>query len=409
MPWKVSDPVSERTKFVVRLLEGERMTDLCREFGISRKTGHKIWKRYQTVGLDGLKDGFRRPYTSPSKTPQAKIDRILAMRRKYSTWGPRKIRSRLIELEPKVLWPAKSTIGVILKNEGLVKPRKQRKRASPSPTPFNKSTKPNEIWCVDFKGQFQLGNRMYCYPLTLTDHFSRYLLGCEALDSTKSGPAQTVLEEVFIEYGLPNAMLSDNGSPFASTGRMGLSKLSVWLMRHNIRLDRIEPGHPEQNGRHERMHLTLKQDATRPPGNNLLQQQEKLDRFREQYNTERPHEALDDATPSSVYTPSSRKYEKVLEELRYPLHDFTQRVSIGGHVSFPPILRRIYVGEAFSGENLGFREIEIGTWLVSFMDLKLGYVDEKTRGFLPRKVNSSCFFLDEVGQTDLTAKKPIVC
>jgi len=319
MPWKVSDPVSERMKFITRLLEGERMSDLCGEFGISRKTGCKLRARYASEGLAGLYDRSRRPHRSPRRTPTVVADQVVALRQRYPTWGPKKLRARLEKLHPEVLWPAASTIGVLLKDAGLVDGRKRRRRAWPTPpSQRRESSSANELWSIDFKGQFRMGNSRYCYPLTVSDHFSRYLLGCEALEATKAEPAARALESVFRTHGLPERMRSDNGTPFASTGLGGLTQLSVWLLRLGIELERIEPGHPEQNGRHERIHLTLKQETTRPAGGNLLQQQERFDDFCTRYNQERPHEALQMRTPAAIYQPSARKLPEALEPPTYP-------------------------------------------------------------------------------------------
>lgn len=378
MPWKESDKVTERMKFISRHLAGERITDLSREFGISRQTGHALVRRYEEFGTKALRDRSSRPRRIPNRTPSAKADAIMALRRKHPTWGPKKLKERLEKLQPDVRWPAASTIGAILDDAGLVNKRTRRRRASPTGTPRRESSAPNELWCMDYKGQFRLGNGRYCYPLTVTDHFSRYLTGCEALENTRTADAQSTLWAVFARYGLPDAIRSDNGVPFASTGRLGLSRLAVSLLRLGIELERIEPGHPEQNGRHERMHLTLKQDATRPPGANILAQQEKFDSFRKTFNEERPHEALSMKTPDSVYRPSARPLPRMLEPLTYPLHDDTCRVKACGHFRFPSG-EYVYLSTSFGGQDVGLREISPGTWLVSFMSLDIGYLDEATK------------------------------
>lgn len=382
MPWKESDVMSERTKFIARLLDGERMTDLCREFEISRKTGYKLAERYAKAGPHGLYDRSRRPKRSPNRTAGSVVQRIVRLRRRYPTWGPKKLRSRLETLEPEVRWPAASTIGVILKDAGLVDGRKRRRRAWPTPSSERMdSSAPNELWCMDFKGQFRLTNRQYCYPLTVTDHFSRCLLGCEALTSTCTGPTANALELVFREHGLPHRLRSDNGSPFASVGLAGLSRLAVWLMRLGIKLERIEPGHPEQNGRHERMHLTLKQETTRPAAENMLLQQARFDDFRDQFNNVRPHEALQMQTPSAVHTPSERRLPQQLAPLFYPLHDIQRVVSDSGCIRMNK--RNLYVGTAFVGVDLGLRQLELHTWLLSFMDYDLAYLDLQQRTLVP--------------------------
>ena len=240
MPWKVSDPVSERLKFISRLLDGERMSDLCGEFGISRKTGYKLLRRYDEKGARGLYDRSRRPNRSPQRTTQDVAARVIGLRKRYATWGPKKLRRRLQDLDPEVRWPAASTIGVLIKDAGLVDGRKRRRRAWPTP-PSERctSTRANELWSIDFKGHFRMGNGRYCYPLTVSDHFSRFLLGCEALECTRVDPAALALEAVFRDYGLPERMRSDNGAPFASTGFCGLTRLSVWLLRLGIQLERV--------------------------------------------------------------------------------------------------------------------------------------------------------------------------
>lgn len=353
------------------------MTDVCLEFGISRKTGHKIWNRFEAHGFAGLGDASRRPLRSPHRTPRDIVGQVIELRRRYPTWGPKKLRERFLALHPGVHAPAASTIGVIIDDAGLVGGRKRHRRLVASPTSLRRTTEPNQLWCIDFKGHFRLGDRRYCYPLTLSDHFSRFLLLCEALENTRGEGARAALEEGFREYGLPAAIRSDNGAPFASAGRLGLTPLSVWLLRLGIQLERIEPGHPEQNGRHERMHLTLKQETTRPAAANLLQQQERFDDFRNRYNTERPHEALHMLTPASAYVLSPRRYdpESALSPIAYPLHDHATAVFSDGSAYVRPLERRVYVGTAFAGENIGLRELASGTWLVCFLAYELGYLD----------------------------------
>jgi len=358
------------------------MTDLCREFGISRQTGYLLDKKVRTLGPLGLGDLSRRPRRSPLKTPEEVVGEILKLRGRYPTWGPKKLKQRLFDLQPEVHWPAASTIGVILKDQGLVKGRKRRRRASPSPTLLRESTAPNQLWCIDFKGQFRLGNGKYCYPLTVTDHYSRFLLGCEALSSTRSHPAEQALELVFRAYGLPEAIRSDNGAPFASTSHRGLSRLSVWLMRLGVELERIQPAHPEQNGRHERMHRTLKQDTTRPAAHNQLQQQERFDTFQRVFNEERPHEALQMKTPKVFYSPSAHPFPDRLSKLTYPLHDLTRLVSHNGSIRMGPA-GKLFIGKAFAGQPLGLTQLQPQTWLVSFMDLDIGYLDLEAKRLLP--------------------------
>lgn len=375
MPWKVTCPVNERMKFVMRLEQGERLSDLCREFGISRKTGHKIKARFDSDGPSGLYDQSRAPGVIPHKTSEPLRQLIKEARQRHPTWGPKKIRAWLGRKHPGLVLPAASTIGGVLKQLGLVRTRRRQSSEEAKPTTLTKATAPNQVWCADFKGQFRLGNGKYCYPLTVTDALSRYIIACVALENTKGGSAQAVFEQAFREHGLPECILTDNGAPFASRGLAGLSKLSAWWVSLGIRPERIVPGHPEQNGRHERMHLTLKIETTRPAGANLLQQQERFDLFRERFNSERPHEALGQKTPSSVYEPSTRRYDDALAEPDYSLCDEVRKVSRIGGVRLREHL--FYVGQALEGHYVGLREVELGRWLVRFMDLELGYFDEE--------------------------------
>ena len=308
---------------------------------------------------------------------------IVRAKKKYPSWGPKKLRYRLQELHPGVNIPAASTIGQLLKERGLVKARKSRRRTVPSTSALRPGKAPNHLWAIDFKGQFRLGNRKYCYPLTVSDDFSRYLLCCECLEGTQGEPVMESLALLFKEYGLPSAIRSDNGTPFASTGFLGLSQLSVWLLRLKIDLQRIQPGQPQQNGRHERMHLTLKEDATRPAAKNLFQQQEKFDDFQRTYNSERPHESLNMRTPGSIYKPSARRYPSHLEPLQYPMHDLSCLVYADGRILLRGTKKQVKISSAFAGELLGLRKVDDGTWLTTFMDQDLGYIDTETAKLLP--------------------------
>lgn len=373
MPWKECKPMDERLKFVARCLDGENMSALCREFGISRPTGYKILNRYKESGLDGLQDRTRRPYRHANRLPFQVERTILQLKREYD-WGAVKIRDKLICDYPMIKPPAKSTVHAVLERHGLVKKRRRR-RFRAEGTPLSDTQKPNGLWCTDYKGEFLLGSRQYCYPLTISDYSSRYLLACEGLDSTKSQFAFTVFERIFKEYGLPDAIRSDNGVPFASPNALfGLSRLSIWWLRLGINIERIKPGNPQQNGRHERMHLTLKKEATKPPGYNFLQQQERFDRFVGVYNYERPHQALNGRYPGDLYTPSTRVFRQP-EELSYPYHDRTIRVTQCGRICIGK--RKINLSTVFAGEHVGIREVDDKIWLVSFMDYDLGFFDEE--------------------------------
>jgi putative transposase len=378
--------MSERMHFVTRLSAGESMSELCREYGISRKTGYKIVARFETLGVLGLQDQSRRPLSSPYRTPEEVVERLVEARQAHPTWGPHKLRVVLERKHIGVKWPAESTIWKLFKDRGLVPGRKKRIRVPPYTQPLRHVTRPNQVWCTDYKGQFRLGNGKYCYPLTITDAYSRFLIACEALESTREEEAWPIWLDVFGRFGLPDAIRSDNGTPFASTSLCGFSRMSARWRQLGILHERIEPGHPEQNGRHERMHLTLKVDTTRPPGDNHLQQQDRFDRFVKEYDEERPHEALDDATPASRYTPSERPLPNPIPDPSYPFHDDTCRVSSAGHI-YVPVARgqkeQVYLTVALEHQLVGLREIELGRWLVTFADLDLGVVELATRRVVP--------------------------
>lgn len=381
MPWEERDIMSERMCFVGRLAGGERMTDLCREYGISRKTGYKFWDRYRRFGPVGLYDESRAPISIPHRTAEELRKRVVGWKEKHPTWGAKKIKAEMERSHKGLVLPSCQTVHSILLKAGYVKRRKQRRRVPGYTGKLKSSVRPNEIWGADFKGEFKLGNQRYCYPLTVSDHYSRYLLCCEGLETTRHFGVKTGFWRTFVEYGLPDKIRVDNGSPFASKGIGGYSKLSVWWLRLGVQVERIEPGHPEQNGRHERFHLTLKQEATRPSGSNLLQQQEKFDRFQEEYNTKRPHEALQMKRPAEIYRKSKKTFPEELPPLEYPLHDLVRKVSDHGMITSFGRSSAFHIGAAFSGENVGLRETEPGRWLVTFMDLDLGYVDQKTKDF----------------------------
>jgi transposase InsO family protein len=381
MPWKECSVMDERLRFVARLLDGEAMTDVCREFGISRKTGYKIFDRYKEHGLEALSDRSRRPVRYANQLPSQIETLIVTLKREKPHWGARKIRELLVRrLDGDFRIPAKSTIHAVLHRHGLVKAiRRPRHRATG--TQLSAGVAPNDLWCADFKGEFKLGNGRYCYPLTVTDHASRFLLLCEALESTREDPTITAFEQLFIERGLPQAMRSDNGVPFASPNALfNLSKLSVWWLRLGISIERIKPGHPQQNGRHERMHLTLKKEATRPPGMNSLQQQARFDDFVQEFNAERPHEALAMKSPADVYSASPRPYQG-LPELTYPLHDRDVLVTACGRICMHR--KRINVSIVLAGQRVGIKEVDEGIWLVSFMHYDLGFVDLEQKTLQP--------------------------
>jgi putative transposase len=366
--------MDERLRFVARLLEGEKMTTVCREFGISRVTGYKIFNRYKECGLDALNDRSRRPYRQANRLPFQVERSILGLKREYPSWGAPKIHDKLIKQYPMIKSPAISTVHAVLDRHGLVKRRKRRRHKAQG-TLLIAAHEPNGLWCADYKGEFRLGNKQYCYPLTITDYRSRYLLTCEGVASTRSDFAVTIFERAFKDFGLPQAIRTDNGPPFAAPNALfGLSRLSVWWLRLGIQIQRIKPGNPQQNGRHERMHLTLKQEATKPASFNFLQQQERFDRFIGVYNHERPHQSLNGAYPGELYTPSAREYQPPADP-DYPFHDRTVRVTRCGRICLGR--RKINLSSVFAGQLVGLREVDDRIWLVSFLDFDLGFFDHQ--------------------------------
>lgn len=373
MPWKEVSVMDERLRFVARILEGEPMTDVCREFGISRKTGYKIVSRYREDGPVALCDRSRRPVRYANQLPDQIVDLLIATKKDKPGWGARKIRELLVrKLDGDYRVPSVSTVHAVLDRHGLVT-RARKRRGKASGTSLSPGLVPNELWCTDFKGEFKLGSGRYCYPLTVTDHASRFLLACEALDSTREMPVIESFERLFRERGLPAAIRSDNGVPFASpNGLYNLSKLSVWWLRLGIAIERIKPGRPQQNGRHERMHRTLKAEATRPARMNFLQQQDRFDSFVTEFNEERPHEALGMKYPAELYTPSTKPYQG-LPQVDYPFHDRDVLVTACGRICM--YRKKVNISTVLAGQKLGIKEVDDGIWLVSFLDYDLGYID----------------------------------
>jgi putative transposase len=375
MPWKECHVMDERLRFVARLLEGEKMAPLCAEFGISRKTGYKIFDRYRDCGTEAFTDRSRRPHRQANRLPAPIEATIVRLKREYPGWGAPKIREKLRQQFTGPHLPAISTVHAVLDRHQLVHRRRRRRRAALG-TSLSQPTEPNVLWCADHKGEFRLGNQVYCYPLTITDYATRYLLTCEAVTSTQEKLAFTVFERAFKEFGLPVAIRTDNGVPFASAHALyGLSKLSVWWLRLGIFLERIQPGHPQQNGRHERMHLTLKREATKPAAANVLQQQARFDAFIQRFNHERPHQALGMKVPADLYSRSPKLY-RGLEDLTYPFHDHTIAVTRCGRICFKG--RKVNLSHVFAGQSVGVTQVGDRIWLVSFMQYDLGYFDDET-------------------------------
>ena len=363
--------LDEKIKFIARLLDGEKLAPLCREFNISRKTGYQIWNKYLQFGQQAFVEQKRTPYRYANKLPVQIEMLILDLKKEYPNWGAPKIRDKMIKKHPDMRIPAISTIHAVLDRHGLVKSELRRKRYKAEGTPLLHVQNPNDLWCADYKGEFMTADKKYCYPLTITDYASRFILSCEALSSTKEEFAFSVFTRAFQEYGMPQAIRTDNGVPFSSGNSLyGLTKLSVWWLRLGIGIERTQPGHPEQNGRHERMHLTLKQETTRPPGENQLHQQEKFDEFTRIFNFERPHQALNKKYPSEIYKKSERQF-KGIEPIFYPFHDKTIQVTDCGRICQRNW--KVNLSRAFAGQEVGVKEVEDGIWVVSFLDYDLGY------------------------------------
>lgn len=383
MPWKATCPMDERLSFIAEWQKGERtMTELCERFGISRKTGYKWKDRYLTAGIDGLKDRSRAPRHHPNAISLEMEQRLLTEKHRHPRWGPRKVISWLAAQSPETRFPAPSTVGELFKRHGLVRSRSRRRRSPPYTRPFEACGHPNAVWCADFKGQFLTGPT-WCYPLTISDAYSRYFLCCQGLTRPNYEQTQPHFEAVFRDYGVPLAIRTDNGPPFASVGLGGLSRLSVWWVKLGIFPERIEPGHPEQNGRHERLHRTLKEETARPPADTLLDQQQKMDAFRQEYNDQRPHEALGMQAPSQFYQPSPRPYPARLPAIVYPTSYQVRRVKQSGEFKWHQ--RLIWASQVLVGEPLGFHQIAEDRWQVYFGPLLVGILDER-KGKIERPV-----------------------
>jgi transposase InsO family protein len=374
------DVMSERFQFIRdarrRLLS---FTELCALYGVSRVTGYKWLHRADQSGLDFLQELSRRPHSCPHATAPELAARLLQARKRHPGWGPRKLLALVCRQDQRrgedFRWPARSTVAELLRRNGLSSARRRRARRGHPGRPETPMSAPNVIWTADFKGQFRLGDGRYCYPLTVQDAFSRYLLGCRWLTGTTTQEARPVFARLFQEYGLPEILRTDNGVPFA-TGALGrLSQLSVWWIRLGIYPELIEPAHPEQNGRHERMHRTLKRATARPPAATRTSQQQRFDVFREEYNLVRPHQALGDATPSSLYTRSPRPYPSTLPPLEYPAHFETRLVSANGGIRW--LRRWVNVSQVLAGQTVGLQEIDAGQWDLYFGRLKLGRFHER--------------------------------
>lgn len=376
MPWRDVKPMDEKLLFIADYIRNHHKTfsQLCQQYGISRKTGYKWVQRYEQQGMEGLDERSRCPHQSPLRTPYAIRQAIIELRtQRRITPGAKKLQTLLVERFPNETIPSVTTIYTILRQEDLVSPRKRRTKVMPYAQPFSPVHGPNEVWSVDYKGQMKLGNGQWCYPLTVMDHDSRYLLDCKALSGTAFKAAQQRFIRLFKDHGLPERIRSDNGVPFASRAAGGLSRLSVWWIRLGILPERIEPGKPQQNGRHERMHRTLKKATAKPPASSLRVQQRRFDDFRQEYNEQRPHEALKQQTPASRYVDSPLVYPDKLPELHYPEYYQVHKVSSNGVVYSHN--GQLYISHLLHGERVGMEEIDDGIWDIYFGPIRLGYID----------------------------------
>jgi transposase InsO family protein len=358
------------------------MTELCRIYGVSRETGYVWLRRYREHGVEGLRDLARAPARHPNQTPEAIEQAVLELRRAHMKWGPRKLKCVLERQQPRQAWPAASTMGELIAREGLVIARKQRRRVAPYTQPLAAADAPNRVWCADFKGWFRSGDGSRIDPLTISDAHSRYLLRCQAVEKTDTEGVQAIFEAAFRQYGMPQAIRSDNGAPFASRALCGLSRLSVWWRKLGIGPERIEAGHPEQNGRHERMHRTLKQETAMPPERNRRAQQRAFDRFREEYNQLRPHEALDMQTPAQVYTISPREFPARLPEVEYPSAMQVRKVHPGGQIAWRGH-KHVFLTEVLIGEPVGLLQLDDRFWQVYFLQLPIACFDSYQLRMLP--------------------------
>ncbi len=376
MPWLETAPMHQRTQFIADHQRNvASVAELCARFGVSRKTGYKWIDRYEADGPAGLMDRSCRPHGCAQQPPEEIVTALLDTRRHHPTWGAKKLLRILAMRHPTWRLPARSTASDLLQRHGLVTHRRRRAFPAHPGRPLTPMTVSNEIWTADFKGQFLTRNGLYCYPLTIVDGFSRYLLACQGLLSTRVALARPVFHRLFAEHGLPRIMRTDNGVPFATTALGRLSLLSVWWIRLGIYPELIEPAHPEQNGRHERMHRTLKAEATRPPSFNLQAQQTRLNAFRREYNTERPHEALGQETPASIYRPSRRTLPATVPPVEYPGHFEVRLVSRNSGIRWKK--HWVCVTHTLAGEYVGLEEVDDGLWDVYFGPVKLGRMNER--------------------------------
>ena len=388
MPWSEITPMSQRLEFVRLVQQGEyTVAELCTIFGVSEKTAYKWLRRFRIDGVAGLADRSHAPHQPAHQLSAAVIGAIVALRTRHPGWGPKKLRAALSAREPDTKWPAASTIGELLDRRGLVLHRRRRGPTAHAPWkglhgPLHRAQEPNDVWTADFKGHFRLRSGAYCYPLTVLDARTRYLLECRALPSTALAPVHTRFLHLFRTFGLPRVIRTDNGVPFAGVSALaGLSTLAVWWIRLGIRPERIAPGQPQQNGQHERLHKTLKAEATKPPSPTMDDQQRRFMSFQREYNQDRPHEALGQQPPASQYEPSPRRYPRRLPSPTYPVAVDLRRVSSLGTIYMRG--QSIFLSTTLEGEHVAIEETNNDEWRIRFGDLQLGHYHDATQTFTP--------------------------
>lgn len=384
MPWKETSAMDQKVRMIADWLEDEfSITELSELYSVSRPTIYKWIARYEEHGIDGLEELSRKPLCHPNETSLAIVKKIIEMKSQHQRFGPKKVIARLRMLHPDISWPAASTAGEILKKQGLVQPRKKKRRTPPYTKPFIGCDEPNAAWSADFKGHFHTGDGKLCHPLTISDNYSRYLLQCRGLRRPTHEQTQPWFEWTFREYGLPDAIRTDNGAPFASLSLGGLSRLSVWFIKLGILPERIDSGHPEQNPRHERMHRTLKEAVVVPPKSNIYEQQQAFENFKYEFNHERPHEALDQKLPASVYRPSNRLYPLHVPNVEYDGDVAVKKIKRSGEMFWKG--KWIYVSQVLANEPIALQQIDDYLWEIRFGFFPLGILNELKRKVLPLK------------------------
>ena len=381
MPWEVKDVVEQRKQLLVEYEQGESIAELGRRYGVSRQTVYKWIERHHQQGDDGLEERSRAPGRHPQQCPEVVREQVLDLRQRHARWGPRKLRAYLKTHQPNQPWPATSTSGDWLRQEGLARPRPKRRRTPPMSQPLSHASSPNQLWCADFKGWFRSADGTRIDPLTITDAATRYLIRCVTVEKTDGPSVRAVMEAAFRQYGMPQAIRTDNGPPFASAAPAGLSRLAMWWIRLGIHHERIEPGQPQQNGRHERFHLTLAQETASPPAATKAAQQRLFQSFQDVYNDQRPHEALDYQTPGSCYYCSPREFPSRLPDPEFPPGAVFRRVAMHGDLAWRG--ERIFISEVLAHEAVGLLPAGDRYWAVYYGPVLLGWLDNPRSRFLP--------------------------